>query len=270
MIFVRRRSRAKPPPGAKLDWSHPLTIGLISYFVCNEGGGTPRDLVRDRGSSAEGTWGSGMRGVTCRNWQCVPALSEDVDITSGPWSVAAGFQQGAAHVAGQYAEVLKHRNYVNETTNQGWALRILSNSENVYAFEVYRNGSAASYRLTSTSPQDAGANKHHTIVGTSSGSLRILYFDGQKQNSTANNTNPLASTAEGIGQSTPVSDGTSWGGVWSRELTPQEALWLHAEPYDFLINPAPLRKFFMRSSSPNIVFRRSFRGIRARSRAPLW
>lgn len=44
--------RIKPPyRSVELDFDHPLAIGLISAFLFNERGGSPRDRVTDSGSS---------------------------------------------------------------------------------------------------------------------------------------------------------------------------------------------------------------------------
>ena len=55
----------KPPPGAQINWSHPLAQGLVGAWIFNEGAGTPIDLARRAGqSSMSGTvWRPSIHGL---------------------------------------------------------------------------------------------------------------------------------------------------------------------------------------------------------------
>jgi hypothetical protein len=56
----------KPPLGYGVNWSNPLAQGLLAFFACNEGGGTPVDLCQGLkltpNSTAPGIWGQDTYG----------------------------------------------------------------------------------------------------------------------------------------------------------------------------------------------------------------
>lgn len=79
----------KPPRGATVDWSHPLSQGLSGAFLLNEGGGlTVRNLARRAAGTFAGgtTWSRGPRGSVAD----FDATDDRIDLGSSTTLLTAG------------------------------------------------------------------------------------------------------------------------------------------------------------------------------------
>ena len=88
----------KPPPGAQIDWGHPLARGLVGCWLFHEGAGSSlANLCGDYGRATP-TGGIAWRGLAARldgTTGYALACGNDTRLQPGAFSVAALLKTGA-------------------------------------------------------------------------------------------------------------------------------------------------------------------------------
>ncbi len=236
---------SQPPPGVGVDFSHPLGQGLVCAVVANAGAGSVVDAVKQRRSGTVAEWKTAKRGRAARDWAIPVGQTADLNFT-GPWSVAVHVYVNEARPLG-YLQAVQRRNYVSEANNQGFDLNVMpTNDNNKYAFQVFNNNGAASYRLLGAMTVTGG---DHVLVGTSDGVTRRLYVDAALDGSTTNNPLPAACTAgNGLEEVNVNHTQAGWvyaSYVWNRCLQPDEVRMLAAQPYAMFQAPVWSRLYVL-------------------------
>jgi len=232
------RWRQKPPPGGKLDVTHPLAAGLAGCWMLNEGSGpTLVDLTR-RGVDASlvggPTWSSGRDGFALTysggsgQYATVSAGAAAAALQpAGQVSVEAWGQLAVAPVGGTYYILVCQY-------STGYLLTAIGGTLYFYA----GSGSASGGTLT--------AGGWHQVVGTYDGATVRIYLDGAPVGSAAA-TGAIAYSGLPFRIGSDSNGLSNWNGgigpvrVWSRALGASEVAALYAEPYALVLPPGPRR-----------------------------
>ena len=230
----------KPPLGARLNRSHPLTLGLVGRWVMNEGGGnTVYDCAGiHNGTLASGqAWGSGPFGTT--------VVFDGVDdvITINDPNIVEGVNQLSVSCWIQSSLLAQ----AGPRTIIAWA----GAADRPFALEL-GSTELIQFWVTNTLSVDVIAdsnsaltdNAPHHVVGVYNGANVLLYIDGVLQTDQPAQTGltPSITAAFNVARST-----ADWAGiiddvrVYDRTLSHQEIHWLYQEPFaDF----QPVRRVF--------------------------
>lgn len=251
MNLVRARSwgQVKPPPGARIDWGHPLAQGLVFASVVNPQGGMPVDLVTGaQGAAANGVTAWGQKAYT--EVQFTKASSQSVKWpASGPYMAVPSVGLSAMVVGFHTAPTTSSLDTFlsNQSGNKGFGL--FCHGGPIFGY----TNNIGSGTLTSAGP-DLTAGREYVILGTYSrpASLLTCYLDGVVRSSGACSLTLVApgqgpemghSGGGDLGNSY-TNGGVGLGYIWHRALSADEAQWLRAEPYAFIAPPAP-KVFYM-------------------------
>lgn len=210
------------PRYAKLNYSHPLSNGLIFCGIPALG----TDLVDNRNCTTFNADRSpSMFGFTSRvAWP--NAQTADTAILSGAHTI--GIAASFLGTPSSTIAAFDRSNYSSEASNAGWALNYINTSR--IRYNVFNNNGAANYALDTTA-----MSNHGTVVGTSDGSTRrSIYIDGLRSNTTTsgnfvpnNSTDNLAMNAGG-GTAVTVAC------IWGRQLSDNEIAMFAADPFCML------------------------------------
>lgn len=162
-------------PGASIHSFPTLSGGLTSCFLINEGSGNAVDISASPITIASPVWDNG----NIRDWTVPLASSTKLNWSSGQFSLAVWFHCNALNGAGEVSTVAGRFNYVDESNNQGWELKVTSpeNDNNVVIFNVYGNTSGFWYQVGFNLRVEAG--KDYFVVVTSDGVSKVTtYKDG--------------------------------------------------------------------------------------------
>jgi hypothetical protein len=162
------------------------------------------------------------------NWS--NASTTDLAFTSGPFTVAIAARLLSTS---SFFTTFSRGNYVSETNNQGWYTQFRSSSSIGTSMLSFRNNGSSQYMLATnvSEPTD-----NYVQVTRSNGvNLRELFVIRNTQTnfvSTANNANPIASTATTfVGTNDNV---VSIALGWSRSLSDNEIALFNADPFCML------------------------------------
>lgn len=239
--------QVKPNGVPRIDWTHPLSRGLIAYYWALPPS-TYADLVSGQiAANVPATapthvvskYGVGV-GHTAVNDSVVsgtPATivnPPNVQSFTAPFSFAGGWWQVGAFTVGADA-------------NNNW-VGIQANSTNGPYFGA---GSTSEFQYFSstadsgiTSATIPGANNFYIALGVAaSSSASTLYLNGVSIGTSSTATNNSTNTGQWwqFGQLDPNGGNPNahvfFGALWNRALTAQEALQLYLDSYCFLIPP---------------------------------
>lgn len=190
-IIQKPWGRRKPPLGAQLNRGHPLSRGLVAYWVMNEGGGaTAYDVsgYRNSGVLTNGpTWGLGKygRGITFDGSDDYINLGNPAfaNFGAGDFTMFARINNTAQTTLD--AIFCKDQNGANLRQfyfilNGDWTGAVSAGRLSAMVFSSHLNG----YGVDS----DAGvvsANAWHDVAYRSLGGAQTLWLDGQSLNVTA-------------------------------------------------------------------------------------
>lgn len=230
----------------KINWQHPLTMGLKACLVPNQVSFV--DLVRYRKGNF---WqGAGVqlagKGPASAGGLWFPAsapATSDLDFTSGGWTVG-----GVASCVTQAVSFGIATHYVNNsgTDCQGIYLGSDTTGATKSAVQVFRNNTAAGHDLLTGTATSAGTGKDITMFATGDGTTVRLYTNGATDGtSTTMNQYPLAITSASLVFGLGVRSGSNgFNGYiaywWNRTLSATEIAVLHRDPYQILIPEYPL------------------------------
>jgi hypothetical protein len=221
----------KPPPGARINWGHPLARGL---YLANIGG---RDeLVRGLSMTPNGCtpgvttpYGSAWKVPNGSFYATPPRLigprfstfSRFMVTTIGAGDQTLQAMGGAASNAGWYVAV-----------NTGDGIRLAFGNINYYTL---------SGTIQSSRPTDV------TVTCPANGGTATGYVDGMRSGASAVGTMSTPTTSIWELGANGTGGGSGVGGImtgsisisylWDRVLRADEAAWLHAEPYAFIQGP---------------------------------
>lgn len=247
VLDIVRRSRWQPGPNAVVDWSNPVTRGLLCAYLpgaAGNGSGPLRDLVG-------GTWISGAgtpapritamgRGISYPN-----SLSDYHDqIIGSSHRIATqppvSIMWAGEHLSGLTASPGAHLFGLDYAQGGGtppfFACSLGTNNTNA-RFE-WNDGSSAR-------TLDAGAftkGVFTVYVAVHNGSTVTLYMSGAAPVSTSSVTASIAYSATtdimfGFVAARQNAAASTLGAIWKRALNAQEANALLAEPYSFFTTP---------------------------------
>ncbi len=240
------RHLTKPGLGAGIDWGHPLAQGLIGCWIINEGQWKLFDLVSRMPSSTSPEtsdsgwqWASGPRGITVRKTtfsgiagvQLVPATFLP---TQGPFSAALRYRKldttnrnsgcfGADTGGASGKRCGTHLPYSDGNVYWDFGTNRLS----------YAPASVADNSwVFTTGPSGMGIYRNGVLEAS----------NGTNGTRTANSSSEYFRLGTHSGEGTDIAE-WNYCYVYARQLTASEALWLHEEPYAFLL-PATSRRWF--------------------------
>jgi hypothetical protein len=236
---------SKPPPGATIDWGHPLARGLVGCWLFNEGSGI---RVTNIASGVSGTLQAG--GVP----SSVPLFQGDLGVIVDPTISAQGISLSTGKtVAGaaqwSYAVDVKHHSLANayaviiatratSGTNSGYVLYSNTAGGATGRLEQWVYSGGWNAFVSGTRPLE----QWEKYAGTYDGAVHTLYRGGRFANSAAA-TSYTPGTALSVGCYTDGNNGINanirYAHVWNRALTPNEVSWLAAEPYCMILPPVP-------------------------------
>lgn len=241
--ILHRRGQKKPWTSIpRINWSHPLTRGMIFYGY-DTGAGLIVDLV-DGDVQVSGT----------RPTNAVSQFGQGFRYTSGG---AAPFFP----IDGPICRSLLNSRY---SIACAWYITALPSIAFTCPFGINDNASSNAaaflwdsggttdmqFSVANTNPTPFTANsinKYHTLVGTNvTGVAQSVYYDGvltATTNLTATFTTAVCAPCFNTttANATPVGNGIAgwvyYGAYWNRTILAQEAHLLHHDPYCFLIYP---------------------------------
>jgi len=238
-----RDPRQKPPFGAQIDWSDPITEGLYACFLLNENVGSKTfdksKYERIGEISDGGKWQAGgvYLGYSSANYPCI--VSEPIDLLSKErFSIVSRFTCNASGGNNRYLLRLS-------SSRDGTDVRIYWVEYNPYLHVIVR----VDYISVSFDGQKTiNDGKVHDGILVRKGDPGVyLYIDGELDNyddSTSIGTKYTDRNAYLGGDSGP-GDVNNWLGTlfhfyfFERALTDSEIERLHYEPYSFFLAPFP-------------------------------
>lgn len=228
----------KPPVGSKIDWSNPMSNGLVGCFLLNEGAGTKCHNLANNyniGTLTTAPWSKGLGGIGIKFSNTAgERVSGTIASLSGSrgLTMAFGFQATGAS------------NYtiggIGSTASDQQAISLRANSSTVLGSVLYGrdlSGTFSSY----TNKLCVGVYQHKK------NGARYLYLNGVRV-SVGNNGSYGGNGAFKIGAA-PFSDSERFQGwvyfgyYWNRDLSDQECIRICYEPYDVIKYPRRRRYF---------------------------
>lgn len=226
---------SKPSLGATINWSHPLSKGLVGAWLMNEGGGRiVRDLISSSTSFIDGAiWNNSAKGKVIY----FDGANDSVDLGgkynpgSNPFTILIWLQ--TSHVNSLAISTC------SVAGQQGY--EFLIGSGGVAGTNVFRiTGSLSTGGFTAAT--GLNDNKYHQYVGTYWNTEGSWYVDGKlisdnaTNPGTINNSQNLKIARRG---STYCQENVSLVSYYNRVLSPQEIQQLYIEPYCFINPPTP-------------------------------
>jgi hypothetical protein len=245
----------KPNGLVRIDWSHPLTTGLLFYGF--DTGAWIIDLVRGTNQTLVGTYDTGGMtaygsGIAYNNDGSFLFPSDaNIDAAGSPVS-GAGYSWACAYV--QTGTVGSFTRPFGRTAQNGGSQPFLNWDFEINPSAAGQNVAVADFAGSGPSVQTSGqwtgnANNTFTSLAASIlnlGPLGTLTFYAQgAQISQSTLSVPVASTtnagiffsgASSAGAVSPFIGKVFYGAFWNRVLTAAEVAALHADPYCFLIS----------------------------------
>lgn len=219
--------QAKPTLGTSHSWAHPLSHGLVSHYLMNEGGGlTAHDTGKLRSPMAltSTSWSAGKFGQ-CLNFNGTSSLgvtSTDLRgaFTDNYCSLSCWFRAtNATNVGGMVA--------IGDATNEWSLIQVTSQVWAVSQGPVVANQAVASLTALVWT---------HAVAVFYNDSSRSIFVNGKLvQNETSTRTVSPTTVKCGIGKRLTISQ--YYGGqlddvrVYNRPITPTEVLMLYQMPF---------------------------------------
>lgn len=254
-IITHSHRDKKPPLGSQINWSHPLSKGLVGCWLMNEGGGNPVNLVtRDAFVVNQATWVNTKRGAGMR-------VASDTSSPGLSLVASNDFKKNNVTIVwfGSYFSIvggvpntrLFSVDYDNANSAPYISYGFLRSADYTIGFG-WNNGSYQSY----VTGDIVSYNKPIMAV-LAIGSKADSYIDGVLKNSSSavGNISYSATTRILVGNNSSIPVLTNsdiyYGLIYSRALSPSEIQQLYIEPYCFI---APQRRrFFSTSGTPPVV-----------------
>lgn len=233
--MLRYLQNQKPPLGSRIDWSHPLSRGLVGCWIFNEGMGNrvnDLSLNGNQGTVYGATWQDGGLYFDGADDYVVFSQASSINV---PWTAEAWVYLSSRHSVG--AAILDDGS-VSLRAEQ-------YNSDNVGVTEY----GVADYSIAYSIPLQTWT--HLVFVGVS-GTIYV-YVDGI-QEGTINAT--LSCPIDIIGKRGGASSDYLHGiiraiRVYNRALSAEEIRWLHLDPHCFIESPMRFYDFVVAPPAPS-------------------
>jgi hypothetical protein len=249
--MIKRDPRTKPPVGAVIDWSDPITDRLVAAFPLSEGGGDVSDAVSGLMLARTGSvsWTSGVRGTRTRvdaTGECFRAVTPTRLRLQYPLTLMlAGWQTGSPDSFATFGGVT-----ADDADNAPYTGYTIYSHTTSFAFGS-NNGS---FSPTISGVFTGTPNTSRWLAGTISASGAIsLYID-----STASPTTNTISGTISYATNSSVGVGEPWAAsgrnsnfdcdymyVWSRALSVPELDRVRNEPYPFFDSMTGVTTMFL-------------------------
>jgi len=245
MARVTRYGTIKPPPGASIDWGHPLAQGLIYASLCDSI--RPYDLVNNRVAflSADAVHCSGPDGVGVKRTSTLGKITTNNPKITG-WNGRA--LTLAAHAtlfsipSGTYGRIIM----LNTTQGAGDGVVLRVQTSPKTSIGIIYLGSSNMRRESKPitfSPLPVTFKAVGTHGGGTSWSNANIYYNGVNVSDDSDSTNGdgLYTLDGNITLLNSSNQTWSFDGivycamVWERKFTEQEARWWSEEPYCMFI-----------------------------------
>lgn len=224
----------KPSFGSvQINQAHPLARGLVNGWLFNEGAGAPFDIVSPQypvalAGTTVPTWVSRGRGLAMNfGGTGYLTLSPPAEPAAGPISIFSYL----------YPTVADFNQFMGRNGNNNWRVR-MNNDRTV---TILDRGGTNTLTSTGTMP----LNTWTSVGAVMDAAGLAIYLNGRLDTSSA-------TAFGGGGTSSQLCIGMEgfvvaefWQGLmdaplkWNRRLTGAEFLWLHNDPYAFLMPKAP-------------------------------
>lgn len=222
----------KPPPGAMVDWTHPLSRGLVAWWLFNEGAGSQADDIVGRND------GTLTNGPAWRGGKFGSALSFDGSndyVNLSPITVSKVPLSWCALV--YPTSFATHKNPLAQTGND--ALE-------TFGLFIWQTSGQAAVQLGTNSfnGNNLTLNKWACLCGTTDGTTGRLYQDGVQTASGSDGRTEAAATGFNVGRST--GSGRYFSGlidevrIYNRALSAFEVAQLYVAPFANLLAPRRL------------------------------
>jgi hypothetical protein len=241
-----RRGRFKPNGIPKIDYSHPLAVGLI-YYAIDTGTGIV-ELIGQSGlvftNGTKPSYGTSPFGAGYK----YTSLGAGLFGASLPSVVASVNTASFSTATAIYITSLPSVSFttpfgMDDASGGSWSALVLNNSANTDMCYSVENANPGVVAGDTT-------NAFHTLVGVNTGTnAQTFYLDGAVA-ATTTTTNTSGHTEAGpcfnnfTRGSIPGGNGiVGWiyyGAHWNRSLSATEAKLLHDDPYCFLVFPQDL------------------------------
>jgi hypothetical protein len=145
LTFAYAPWQSKPPVGSVIDWSNPLSNGLVSVFLMNEGGGkTLINLVnQSRATSFLSSWNNNIKGGGIKITSNT-TYSQDANIKA----LSNNFS----------AVVIGYANITTATTSTFLGSKTTSTNGWSFKAEQYNNTGKVGFTTYGTASQDQTSN----------------------------------------------------------------------------------------------------------------
>lgn len=245
------KGATKPPPGAQVDWGHPLSRGLAECWLFNAQG-RPVPLIGGQGRA--GTYPSSAPASVNEGGLRTNGNGQHVRVTIRPQTSRQATViclAGVTSLAGNYAAFWHDRNGrpigLNTTQPAGTLAMTFDDGQ----WDVTTGP---------TIPTDGIARLHYASVRVGMSHFGVGGNVVSRVPSTVPNSNTWGGAPTGTNGyiATDSNDTTNRRiegtyhliAVWNRYMNLNELAWLNAEPYGFLAPPRP-RRLYSSYASPN-------------------
>lgn len=260
MIFAPPfRYPTKPPAGTPINWSHPITNGLVAYWPFNEGAGAPRDIAHNRNHTAitgNITWVQGPGGLGMD----FPNAGTGTDYLSVTTEGLASLTNTVTLMAIVEPDSLNFYQAILETRGGGAGLEgIIISGDAATPVTAAWDNTFDEYDFASGLTLTIGKVY---IVGASITPANITVYVGQfggsfgsavnnvDTNSVRDLNNPWYFGRDPL-DVTEEWDGRIYGAAfWERPLSENEWRTLHANPYALFARPAPYQTYYQNAAIP--------------------
>lgn len=231
--LVNRRVWTKPVMGARIDWRHPLTRGLVSCFLLNEAGGSKlTDLVAS---------GNVCTLESTTSWVTTPYGPTIVD--SSTTGTATNALSPGISIATPANGITFECAYLCKVQRTGTFVGILAGGAGAFGYYIDNNNKFNVDNTTVSSNTVVAVGVTYHVVFTYDGTTFKIYVNGALETSGTGSpgfTTPSVFT-ELLGDTAndpAAGNGISWMRMWNRALSAAEALALARDPFAMFVAPA--------------------------------
>lgn len=250
MSIILPQYKQKPRLGAQVNWSHPLSRGIVAAFLFNEGGGNSPKNVAFCGDDLVVLGGTPTYGISEQGRRYAGTNDGDIStiarygLLNYTWMIR--FNADAIPGSANNRQLIRQ-----EVAGDSWGFS-WSHTNATFRQAAFHQSSGAVYtaaKLTSS----LSALTWYTIVGTYDGTNLKCWLNGRVEATTASNAPSTTARKLVLNRQSPAvcePGYLSFAYVWSRALSAGDIQWLTAEPY-ILIKPPIYRKYFFVQSTPS-------------------
>ena len=249
MILSRPGRFTKPPPGAQINWGHPLATGLTACFLLNTGSGSADDFVY----GYRGTLTNGARWVISQQGHAVDfdGVNQFISI---PHTSKLMFPSSFTIVA----RILLNAAAVEDDVIVSKTLAV--GSQTGYFFAEHNGATTIDFGFyngvaykVANGATGIGTNTWATVAGVfdDNADTNTVFLNGVQDGQVSSVGNVVSNTnAVEIGSKSnelgKTLDGqVAWVYLFDIAKTRAEIQWLNTEPYAFLLSASPSVKYFL-------------------------